>query len=141
MDNDDIIVDNELQKSIDDGEYSTNYIYLPYSYWRIKEVFLSMGFEMRPYFTGYKAMRYRSCQNWVLIDIYDNTVFGSEYGYTLEELRYVLAKLNVPLHKEKVDVHTTTRNKGAMEFLKIFNSIDDTDVSSQVEEKQGDVNE
>ena len=83
----------------------------------------------------------RSCQNWVLIDIYDNTVVGSVYGYTLEELRYVLAKLNVPLHKEKVDVHTTTRNKGAMEFLKIFNSIDDTDVSSQVEEKQGDVNE
>lgn len=31
--------------------FTIRHAYLPYSHWRIKEVFLNMGIELRPYYT------------------------------------------------------------------------------------------
>lgn len=103
-DNEEIIIDEDIQNYMENCEFKDfrlNPIYLPYSQWRIKQIFLDYyGCELRPYFMWYKAMRYQSCQRYVITCISDNSIVGSEFGYTLEQLRYFLAENMFPLHED-----------------------------------------
>lgn len=111
-----------------EDDITFRHVYMPYSSWRIKEVFLSMGIELRPYYTWYKAMRYRSCQSYVLVELYSNEIIGNERGYTLDELRGFLAKNNVPLHGEKKNYHKNERRQGCVKFLEAVEKIGVGDV-------------
>lgn len=104
--------------------------YKKYSHWRIKQIFLEYyGIELRPYFMWYKAMRYRTCQQFLLVDMQTNNVIGYERGYTLEELRYFLSKEDFPLHDDKPisekrkAQRRATRNLNAVRFLEIVDKI------------------
>lgn len=52
---------------LSDLTFITTYDY--YSSWRIKEVFREAGYELKPVFLGYKALRYRACQRYWIIDM------------------------------------------------------------------------
>ena len=124
--------DTYLEQQLEGVEnFTIRHSYLPYSHWRIKEVFLNMGIELRPYYTWYKAMRYRSCQSYVLVEIYTNEIIGDERGYTLDVLRCFLAKNGVPLHSEipkpkknyrKYKV-AAKRRESCEKFLEIINKL------------------
>lgn len=117
----DAMISEALQIDVEDIVFRP--AYLPYSHWRIKEIYLSEGFELRPYYTWYKAMRYRSCQKFRIVNMFTNEIVGSEYGYTLEEFRYHLAKLGYPLHGESKTPEQKRREKWD-DFLRIVASLD-----------------
>lgn len=72
IDDDEIIVDEELAEYFEKGDFSDltfRTIYEKYSTWRIKEVFREAGYELKPVYLGYKALRYRECQRYWIIDM------------------------------------------------------------------------
>lgn len=72
---------------LSDLTFITTYDY--YSSWRIKEVFREAGYELKPVFLGYKALRYRACQRYWIIDMSNGQKMGTSYnGYSFEDLRY-----------------------------------------------------
>lgn len=133
-------IDCSWLNDVDYENFEFAHAYLEYSQWRIKQVFLDYyGCELRPYFNWYKAMRYQPCQRYVITSIADNTIFGSEYGYTFEDLRYFLAKNNFPLHEETDIVkqrkkaeakykRISKRNQNAKIFLQIVENIGSDDI-------------
>ena len=135
IDDDDEIVFDDIG---DDFELTP--AYKPYSQWRIKQIFLDYyGCELRPYFNWYKAMRYQDCQRYVVTCISDNSIVGSEYGYTFEQLRYFLAENLFPLHedtdivekrKKAEQKHKRKRNPKANLFLQIVDNIGSDDVGN-----------
>lgn len=135
INNDGILIDEELQEYFEKGDFSDlkiTPVYLPYSQWRIKQILLEYyGCELRPYYNWYKAMRYRSCQSYVIVSLADNSIIGSEYGYTFEQLRYFLAEKRFPLHDEtpksvrQKQAYRKKRNKNAARFLEIIESLGD----------------
>lgn len=63
IDEDEVIVDEELAEYFEKGDFSDltfRTIYEKYSTWRIKEVFREAGYELKPVYLGYKALRYKS---------------------------------------------------------------------------------
>ncbi len=139
MSNDGIIIDEELQDFLENGDFSTlefKHIYDTYSHWRIKEIFLlNYNIEVRPMYGGYKANRYRTCLRYQLVDMFTNEIIGNEYGYTLEDFRYFLAEQGFPLHGdtetkklyyEKLSQKQKPqpkRRKGCDEFLALVNRL------------------
>lgn len=94
----------ESLEGIDDCEF-TNLIsisgYESYSQWRIKEILREIGVELQPIFLGYKALRYRPCQRYFMLNIFTGEKIGNSYnGYSYEDLRYILARCGFPLHGE-----------------------------------------
>lgn len=133
---DEVIIDEEMQKVFEQGDFegAVRPNYLPYSQWRIKQILLVYyGIELRPYFNWYKAMRYRPCQQYVLHDMVTNNIIGYERGYTLDELRSILAPVGFPLHDDELnkelkklkreEAKKSTRNKNAERFLEIVDKI------------------
>lgn len=133
---DEVIIDEEMQKVFEQGDFegAVRPNYMPYSQWRIKQILLVYyGIELRPYFNWYKAMRYRSCQQYVLHDMVTNNIIGYERGYTLDELRSILAPVGFPLHDDELnkelkklkreEAKKSTRNKNAERFLEIVDKI------------------
>ena len=104
IDDDEIIVDEELAEYFEKGDFSDltfRTIYEKYSTWRIKEVFREAGYELKPVYLGYKALRYRECQRYWIIDMSNGQKMGTSYnGYSFEDLRYFLGGLGIPLHGE-----------------------------------------
>ena len=102
IDEDEVIVDEELAEYFEKGDFSDltfRTIYEKYSTWRIKEVFREAGYELKPVYLGYKALRYRACQRYWIIDMSNGQKMGTSYnGYSFEDLRYFLGKLGIPLH-------------------------------------------
>lgn len=43
--------------------------YENYSQWRIKEILKEVGFRLEPVYVGYKALRYRPCQRYWVVNI------------------------------------------------------------------------
>lgn len=131
FEDEDRYLEQQLEGIEGEDDVTFGHAYMPYSSWRIKEVFLNMGIELRPYYTWYKAMRYRSCQSYVLVELYTNEIIGDERGYTLEELRCFLAKNNVPLHSEipkpKKNYHKNKRRQGCVKFLEVVENLKEGD--------------
>lgn len=130
IDDDEIIVDEELAEYFEKGDFSDltfRTIYEKYSTWRIKEVFREAGYELKPVYLGYKALRYRECQRYWIIDMSNGQKMGTSYnGYSFEDLRYFLGGLGIPLHGEN---YHPTRDKGGrrtscQEFLELVESLD-----------------
>ncbi|MCI6006891.1 MAG: hypothetical protein MRZ25_01345 [Ruminococcus sp.] len=133
---DEVIIDEEMQKVFEQGDFegAVRPNYMPYSQWRIKQILLVYyGIELRPYFNWYKAMRYRPCQQYVLVDMNTNEIIGYKRGYTFEELRCILAPYNFPLHDEALtkeiqrdkykQAKKSKRNLNAERFLELVNNI------------------
>lgn len=127
FEDEDRYLEQQLEGIEGEDDVIFGHVYMPYSSWRIKEVFLNMGIELRPYYTWYKAMRYRSCQSYVLVELYTNEIIGDEHGYTLDELRGFLAKNNVPLHSEtpkpKKNKVPLKRRESCKKFLEIVSKL------------------
>lgn len=130
IDDDEIIVDEELAEYFEKGDFSDltfRTIYEKYSTWRIKEVFREAGYELKPVYLGYKALRYRECQRYWIIDMSNGQKMGTSYnGYSFEDLRYFLGGLGIPLHGE--NYHPTRdkdgRRTSCQEFLELVESLD-----------------
>lgn len=130
IDDDEIIVDEELAEYFEKGDFSDltfRTIYEKYSTWRIKEVFREAGYELKPVYLGYKALRYRECQRYWIIDMSNGQKMGTSYnGYSFEDLRYFLGGLGIPLHGE--NYHPTRdkdgRRTSCTEFLELVESLD-----------------
>lgn len=130
IDDDEIIVDEELAEYFEKGDFSDltfRTIYEKYSTWRIKEVFREAGYELKPVYLGYKALRYRECQRYWIIDMSNGQKMGTSYnGYSFEDLRYFLGGLGIPLHGE--NYHTARdkdgRRTSCQEFLELVESLD-----------------
>lgn len=130
IDEDEVIVDEELAEYFEKGDFSDltfRTIYEKYSTWRIKEVFREAGYELKPVYLGYKALRYRPCQRYWIIDMSNGQKMGTSYnGYSFEDLRYFLGKLGIPLHGE--NYHPTRdkdgRRTSCQEFLELVESLD-----------------
>ena len=130
IDVDEIIVDEELAEYFEKGDFSDltfRTIYEKYSTWRIKEVFREAGYELKPVYLGYKALRYRECQRYWIIDMSNGQKMGTSYnGYSFEDLRYFLGGLGIPLHGE--NYHPTRdkdgRRTSCQEFLELVESLD-----------------
>lgn len=130
IDEDEVIVDEELAEYFEKGDFSDltfRTIYEKYSTWRIKEVFREAGYELKPVYLGYKALRYRECQRYWIIDMSNGQKMGTSYnGYSFEDLRYFLGKLGIPLHGE--NYHPTRdkdgRRTSCQEFLELVESLD-----------------
>ena len=137
-----MIDDDEIVFDDIGDDFELTPAYKPYSQWRIKQIFLDYyGCELRPYFNWYKAMRYQDCQRYVVTCISDNSIVGSEYGYTFEQLRYFLAENLFPLHEdtdivkkrkkaEQKEKRKTKRNPKADLFLQIVDNIGSDDVGN-----------
>lgn len=131
IDDDEIIVDEELAEYFEKGDFSDltfRTIYEKYSTWRIKEVFREAGYELKPVYLGYKALRYRECQRYWIIDMSNGQKMGTSYnGYSFEDLRYFLGKLGIPLHGD--NYHPTRdkdgRRTSCKEFLELVESLPD----------------
>ena len=125
--NEDRNIEEQL-KNIDIENIEFSHAYLPYSHWRVKEVFSDMGYELHPYYCWYKATRYISAQSYVIVNSEDNTILGRETGYTLYELCCVLAQNQVPLHSKPI--HETYnkdgRRKSCVEFLDIVSRFENS---------------
>lgn len=130
IDDDEIIVDEELAEYFEKGDFSDltfRTIYEKYSTWRIKEVFREAGYELKPVYLGYKALRYRECQRYWIIDMSNGQKMGTSYnGYSFEDLRYFLGGLGIPLHGEN---YYPARDKdgrrtSCQEFLELVESLD-----------------
>lgn len=130
IDDDEIIVDEELAEYFEKGDFSDltfRTIYEKYSTWRIKEVFREAGYELKPVYLCYKALRYRECQRYWIIDMSNGQKMGTSYnGYSFEDLRYFLGGLGIPLHGE--NYHPTRdkdgRRTSCKEFLELVESLD-----------------
>lgn len=130
IDDDEIIVDEKLAEYFEKGDFSDltfRTIYEKYSTWRIKEVFREAGYELKPVYLGYKALRYRECQRYWIIDMSNGQKMGTSYnGYSFEDLRYFLGGLGIPLHGE--NYHPTRdkdgRRTSCKEFLELVESLD-----------------
>lgn len=134
IDDDEIIVDEELAEYFEKGDFSNltfRTIYEKYSTWRIKEVFREAGYELKPVFLGYKALRYRACQRYWIIDMSNGQKMGTSYnGYSFEDLRYFLGKLGIPLHgnnyrSKRPSKDENGRRYACEEFLKLVESLPD----------------
>lgn len=134
IDDDEIIVDEELAEYFEKGDFSDltfRTIYEKYSTWRIKEVFREAGYELKPVFLGYKALRYRACQRYWIIDMSNGQKMGTSYnGYSFEDLRYFLGKLGIPLHgdnyrSKRPPKDENGRRYACEEFLKLVESLPD----------------
>lgn len=131
IDDDEIIVDEELAEYFEKGDFSDltfRTIYEKYSTWRIKEVFREAGYELKPVFLGYKALRYRACQRYWIIDMSNGQKMGTSYnGYSFEDLRYFLGKLGIPLHGDNYRSKRPSKDENGRryaceEFLKLVES-------------------
>ena len=130
IDDDEIIVDEELAEYFEKGDFSDltfRTIYEKYSTWRIKEVFREAGYELKPVYLGYKALRYRECQRYWIIDMSNGQKMGTSYnGYSFEDLRYLLGGLGIPLHGENYHPARDKdgRRTSCQEFLELVESLD-----------------
>ena len=130
IDDDEIIVDEELAEYFEKGDFSDltfRTIYEKYSTWRIKEVFREAGYELKPVYLGYKALRYRECQRYWIIDMSNGQKMGTSYnGYSFEDLRYFLGGLGSPLHGENYHPARDKdgRRTSCQEFLELVESLD-----------------
>ena len=130
IDDDEIIVDEELAEYFEKGDFSDltfRTIYEKYSTWRIKEVFREAGYELKPVYLGYKALRYRECQGYWIIDMSNGQKMGTSYnGYSFEDLRYFLGGLGIPLHGENYHPARDKdgRRTSCQEFLELVESLD-----------------
>lgn len=130
IDDDEIIVDEELAEYFEKGDFSDltfRTIYEKYSIWRIKEVFREAGYELKPVYLGYKALRYRECQRYWIIDMSNGQKMGTSYnGYSFEDLRYFLGGLGIPLHGENYHPARDKdgRRTSCQEFLELVESLD-----------------
>lgn len=130
IDDDEIIVDEELAEYFEKGDFSDltfRTIYEKYSTWRIKEVFREAGYELKPVYLGYKALRYRECQRYWIIDMSNGQKMGTSYnGYSFEDLRYFLGGLGIPLHGENYHPARDKdgRRTSCKEFLELVESLD-----------------
>ena len=130
IDDDEIIVDEELAEYFEKGDFSDltfRTIYEKYSTWRIKEVFREAGYELKPVYLGYKALRYRECQRYWIIDMSNGQKMGTSYnGYSFEDLRYFLGELGIPLHVENSPPARDKdgRRTSCQEFLELVESLD-----------------
>lgn len=130
IDDDEIIVDKELAEYFEKGDFSDltfRTIYEKYSTWRIKEVFREAGYELKPVYLGYKALRYRECQRYWIIDMSNGQKMGTSYnGYSFEDLRYFLGGLGIPLHGENYHPARDKdgRRTSCQEFLELVESLD-----------------
>ena len=130
IDDDEIIVDEELAEYFEKGDFSDltfRTIYEKYSTWRIKEVFREAGYELKPVYLGYKALRYRECQRYWIIDMSNGQKMGTSYnGYSFEDLRYFLGGLGIPLHGENSPPARDKdgRRTSCQEFLELVESLD-----------------
>lgn len=131
IDDDEIIVDEELAEYFEKGDFSDltfRTIYEKYSTWRIKEVFREAGYELKPVFLGYKALRYRAYQRYWIIDMSNGQKMGTSYnGYSFEDLRYFLGKLGIPLHGDNYRSKRPSKDENGRryaceEFLKLVES-------------------
>ncbi len=134
IDEDEVIVDEELAEYFEKGDFSDltfRTIYEKYSTWRIKEVFREAGYELKPVYLGYKALRYRACQRYWIIDMSNGQKMGTSYnGYSFEDLRYFLGKLGIPLHgdnyrSKRLSKDENGRRYACEEFLKLVESLPD----------------
>lgn len=134
IDEDEVIVDEELAEYFEKGDFSDltfRTIYEKYSTWRIKEVFREAGYELNPVFLGYKALRYRACQRYWIIDMSNGQKMGTSYnGYSFEDLRYFLGKLGIPLHGDNYRSKIPSKDENGRryaceEFLKLAESLPD----------------
>lgn len=131
IDDDEIIVDEELAEYFEKGDFSDltfRTIYEKYSTWRIKEVFREAGYELKPVYLGYKALRYRECQRYWIIDMSNGQKMGTSYnGYSFEDLRYFLGGLGIPLHGENYHPARDKdgRRTSCQEFLELVESLPD----------------
>lgn len=134
IDDDEIIVDEELAEYFEKGDFSDltfRTIYEKYSTWRIKEVFREAGYELKPVYLGYKALRYRECQRYWIIDMSNGQKMGTSYnGYSFEDLRYFLGKLGIPLHGDNYRSKRPSKDENGRryaceEFLKLAESLPD----------------
>ncbi len=83
----------------------------PYSHQRIRQFLRDNGIDMQPYFRGYKnPSRYLHHQQWLLVNMSDNTIIGSKSGHTLYELRVYLSNMGVPLHGNNYKPPTVTKS-------------------------------
>lgn len=130
IDDDEIIVDEGLAEYFEKGDFSDltfRTIYEKYSTWRIKEVFREAGYELKPVYLGYKALRYRECQRYWIIDMSNGQKMGTSYnGYSFEDLRYFLGGLGIPLHGENYHPARDKdgRRTSCQEFLELVESLD-----------------
>ena len=130
IDDDEIIVDEELAEYFEKGDFrdlTFRTIYEKYSTWRIKEVFREAGYELKPVYLGYKALRYRECQRYWIIDMSNGQKMGTSYnGYSFEDLRYFLGGLGIPLHGENYHPARDKdgRRTSCQEFLELVESLD-----------------
>lgn len=86
-DDSDEILEYTGGSKLSDLTFVTTYDY--YSSWRIKEVFSVAGYDLQPVYLGYKALRYRPCQRYWIVDKKTNQRIGSSNnGYSFEDLRY-----------------------------------------------------
>ena len=131
IDDDEIIVDEELAEYFEKGDFSDltfRTIYEKYSTWRIKEVFREAGYELKPVYLVYKALRYRECQRYWIIDMSNGQKMGTSYnGYSFEDLRYFLGGLGIPLHGENYHPARDKdgRRTSCQEFLELVESLPD----------------
>lgn len=135
IDEDEVIVDEELAEYFEKGDFSDltfRTIYEKYSTWRIiKEVFREAGYELKPVYLGYKALRYRACQRYWIIDMSNGQKMGTSYnGYSFEDLRYFLGKLGIPLHGDNYRSKRPSKDENGRryaceEFLKLVESLPD----------------
>ena len=65
-DDSDEILEYTGGSKLSDLIFITTYDY--YSSWRIKEVFSVAGYDLQPVYLGYKALRYRPCQRYWIVD-------------------------------------------------------------------------
>ena len=113
---------------LSDLTFITTYDY--YSSWRIKEVFSVAGYDLQPVYLGYKALRYRPCQRYWIVDKKTNQRIGSSNnGYSFEDLRYFLGKLGIPLHgdnyrSKRPSKDENGRRTSCKEFLELVESLD-----------------
>lgn len=124
-DDSDEILEYTGGSELSDLTFITTYDY--YSSWRIKEVFSVAGYDLQPVYLGYKALRYRPCQRYWIVDKKTNQRIGSSNnGYSFEDLRYFLGGLGIPLHGE--NYHPTRdkdgRRTSCQEFLELVESLD-----------------
>lgn len=125
-DDSDEILEYTSGSKLSDLIFITTYDY--YSSWRIKEVFSVAGYDLQPVYLGYKALRYRPCQRYWIVDKKTNQRIGSSNnGYSFEDLRYFLGGLGIPLHGE--NYHPTRdkdgRRTSCKEFLELVESLPD----------------
>lgn len=118
------------ETEIELGEYTglrRKYDYLPYTVPRIKRYLKEQGFELENIWQGYKANRRPGyCEIYRIIRIDTGEVVNP--CVNKEQLRRMLANLDVPLYDEKSMAgrpkDNSGRNPKAVRFLDIIEHID-----------------